>query len=140
MFILICSIYISTLLLFYLVLSFCTIFILSICFFFFLFAFFSSFFFFFFLMIRRPPRSTRTDTLFPYTTLFRSNDRNFTSFNDFLSLNHYLWYCVLVVISYPVVTLIVINGCCFLRPVHSSFTQCIMFYFLQKVKIGRAHV
>src|SRR3546814_15582760 len=35
---------------------------------------------FFFLMILRPPRSTRTDTLFPYTTLFRSlvdsdNDR-----------------------------------------------------------------
>src|SRR3546814_9896027 len=29
---------------------------------------------FFFLMIRRPPRSTRTDTLFPYTTLFRSTD------------------------------------------------------------------
>src|SRR3546814_20419129 len=29
-------------------------------------------FFCFFLMIRRPPRSTRTDTLFPYTTLFRS--------------------------------------------------------------------
>src|SRR3546814_8575159 len=27
---------------------------------------------FFVLMIRRPPRSTRTDTLFPYTTLFRS--------------------------------------------------------------------
>src|SRR3546814_4518711 len=38
---------------------------------------FSDFFFyrfclFFFLMIRRPPRATRTDTLFPYTTLFRS--------------------------------------------------------------------
>src|SRR3546814_4911552 len=29
----------------------------------------------FFLMIRRPPRSTRTDTLFPYTTLFRSDRR-----------------------------------------------------------------
>src|SRR3546814_20988011 len=29
-------------------------------------------FFCFFLMLRRPPRSTRTDTLFPYTTLFRS--------------------------------------------------------------------
>src|SRR3546814_10387329 len=29
-------------------------------------------YFVFFLMIRRPPRSTRTDTLFPYTTLFRS--------------------------------------------------------------------
>src|SRR3546814_15614458 len=28
---------------------------------------------FIFLMIRRPPRSTRTDTLFPYTTLFRSS-------------------------------------------------------------------
>src|SRR3546814_13415444 len=28
--------------------------------------------FVFFLMIRRPPRATRTDTLFPYTTLFRS--------------------------------------------------------------------
>src|SRR3546814_15621116 len=28
--------------------------------------------FLFFLMLRRPPRSTRTDTLFPYTTLFRS--------------------------------------------------------------------
>src|SRR3546814_15996501 len=28
---------------------------------------------FFFLMIRRPPKSTRTDTLFPYTTLVRSS-------------------------------------------------------------------
>src|SRR3546814_8354219 len=35
---------------------------------------------FFFLMIRRPPRSTRTDTLFPYTTLFRSvYDRAFSN-------------------------------------------------------------
>src|SRR3546814_9046263 len=33
-------------------------------------------FIFFFLMIRRPPRSTRTDTLFPYTTLFRSTTPN----------------------------------------------------------------
>src|SRR3546814_11096991 len=33
----------------------------------------SSYLFLFFLMIRRPPRSTRTDTLFPYTTLFRSS-------------------------------------------------------------------
>src|SRR3546814_20478965 len=31
-----------------------------------------SYYLFLFLMIRRPPRSTRTDTLFPYTTLFRS--------------------------------------------------------------------
>src|SRR3546814_21194499 len=42
-------------------------------FFFFLFVMIVFFFtYFFFLMIRRPPRSTRTDTLFPYTTLFRS--------------------------------------------------------------------
>src|SRR3546814_14976251 len=34
------------------------------------------YFFFFFLMIRRPPRSTRTDTLFPYTTLYRSQPFN----------------------------------------------------------------
>src|SRR3546814_9031411 len=33
--------------------------------------------FVFFLMIRRPPRSTRTDTLFPYTTLFRSFEAGF---------------------------------------------------------------
>src|SRR3546814_20808377 len=33
----------------------------------------SMYFSFFFLIIRRPPRSTRTDTLFPYTTLFRSD-------------------------------------------------------------------
>src|SRR3546814_16687780 len=32
---------------------------------------------FFFLRKRRPPRSTRTYTLFPYTTLFRSNPRSF---------------------------------------------------------------
>src|SRR3546814_17949213 len=30
----------------------------------------------FFLMIRRPPKSTRTDTLLPYTTLFRSDRRS----------------------------------------------------------------
>src|SRR3546814_13789803 len=35
---------------------------------------------FVFLMIRRPPRSTRTDTLFPYTTLFRSRRATGRSF------------------------------------------------------------
>src|SRR3546814_8732751 len=34
-----------------------------------------SMFAFIFCMVRRPPRSTRTDTLFPYTTLFRSQGR-----------------------------------------------------------------
>src|SRR3546814_6412583 len=36
----------------------------------------------FFLMIRRPPRSTRTDTLFPYTTLFRSTVGRVEIFKD----------------------------------------------------------
>src|SRR3546814_5459292 len=38
---------------------------------------FSHILIFFFLMIRRPPRSTHTDTLFPYTTLFRSTQAVF---------------------------------------------------------------
>src|SRR3546814_12672484 len=42
-------------------------------------------FFFFFLMIRRPPRSTRTDTLFPYTTLFRSSRSPVVVFDVFKS-------------------------------------------------------
>src|SRR3546814_14573726 len=33
-------------------------------------------------MIRRPPRSTRTDTLLPYTTLFRSNDGSYKLFEQ----------------------------------------------------------
>src|SRR3546814_11518597 len=37
--------------------------------------------FVFFLMIRRPPRSTRTDTLFPYTTLFRSPEEMLGTLN-----------------------------------------------------------
>src|SRR3546814_14458222 len=44
-----------------------------------------SYFFVFFLMIRRPPRSTRTDTLFPYTTLFRSESGAVV---DGVSANH----------------------------------------------------
>src|SRR3546814_4029226 len=36
----------------------------------------------FFLMIRRPPRSTRTDTLFPYTTLFRSGEFGYLRSGD----------------------------------------------------------
>src|SRR3546814_10124440 len=47
-------------------------------------------------MIRRPPRSTRTDTLFPYTTLFRSNlskySYNTTLFYDKYGLNARLRY------------------------------------------------
>src|SRR3546814_21195246 len=45
--------------------------------------------FFFFLMIRRPPRSTRTDTLFPYTTLFRSRLADF-QLAEILQVRHAL--------------------------------------------------
>src|SRR3546814_1346440 len=37
-------------------------------------------------MIRRPPRSKRTDTLFPYTTLFRSGD---STMSGFLAMGNY---------------------------------------------------
>src|SRR3546814_13033530 len=40
---------------------------------------------FFFLMIRRPPSSTRTDSLFPYTTLFRSQPASIDSLADLRS-------------------------------------------------------
>src|SRR3546814_19549192 len=40
------------------------------------------FFYVFFLMMRQPPRSTRTDTLFPYTTLFRSVNARYFTWND----------------------------------------------------------
>src|SRR3546814_11432640 len=38
--------------------------------------------YFFFFMIERPPRSTRTDTLFPYTTLFRSPEHGMATIWD----------------------------------------------------------
>src|SRR3546814_6465617 len=43
---------------------------------------------FFFLRIRRPPRSTRTDTLFPYTTLFRSTSREGKASELYIQLGH----------------------------------------------------
>src|SRR3546814_5127756 len=39
-------------------------------------------------MIRRPPRSTRTDTLFPYTTLFRSALRRSPDLDQFAAARH----------------------------------------------------
>src|SRR3546814_623352 len=45
-------------------------------------------FYFFFLIIRRPPRSTRTDTLFPYTTLFRSYFSKFKKYLIFVLKLH----------------------------------------------------
>src|SRR3546814_1739800 len=45
----------------------------------------------FFLMIRRPPRSTRTDTLFPYTTLFRSSTHDDALANESPVMVHRRW-------------------------------------------------
>ena len=43
-------------------------------------------------MIRRPPRSTRYETLFPYTTLFRSNTMAAAAFSSLLALGHQRWF------------------------------------------------
>src|SRR3546814_15143947 len=40
-------------------------------------------------MIRRPPRSTRTDTLFPYTTLFRSAEADILLIDEILGVGDY---------------------------------------------------
>src|SRR3546814_9361068 len=42
-------------------------------------------------MIRRPPRSTRTDTLFPYTTLFRSTREDVIAYEAFLAQPPATW-------------------------------------------------
>src|SRR3546814_4979987 len=44
-------------------------------------------------MIRRPPRSTRTDTLFPYTTLFRSPDRPESASSPWSTDRYRTWHC-----------------------------------------------
>src|SRR3546814_3500278 len=44
----------------------------------------------FFLRIRRPPRCTRTDTIFPYTTLFRSTAAGCTDKPDLLAISYRL--------------------------------------------------
>src|SRR3546814_14990211 len=45
-------------------------------------------------MIRRPPRSTRTDTLFPYTTLFRSDNISHLLFHAYVAMNEFRYAAV----------------------------------------------
>src|SRR3546814_16379233 len=52
--------------------------------------------YFFFLMIRRPPRSTRTDPLFPYTTLFRSK---YSLFSGVTTLVRLVWWAFIIAFS-----------------------------------------
>src|SRR3546814_608209 len=54
--------------------------------------------FVFFIMIRQPPRSTRTDTLFPYTTLFRSSGGRGRRFESSLP-DQFLAYCRFCTVS-----------------------------------------
>src|SRR3546814_7384468 len=53
----------------------------------------------FFLMIRRPPRSTRTDTLFPYTPLFRSVPRTRSGAPPGLSAEPAWLHCTMIEIE-----------------------------------------
>src|SRR3546814_11312528 len=80
--------------------------------------------FFVFLMIRRPPRSTRTDTLFPYTTLFRS-----------------LWEnCESNVVFGPPSNA---QRVLLFRPwnrIRYDWPSCLLLMFVRLDKIGRAHV
>src|SRR3546814_3011965 len=71
---------------------------------------------FFFLMIRRPPRSTRTDTLFPYTTLFRSAEQNKKlqqSGNDAGRIDHAVGEAPFIVIPAQHANELAINDCGF---------------------------
>src|SRR3546814_8015366 len=55
----------------------------------------------FFLMIRRPPRSTRTDTLFPYTTLFRSLSKQ-KAYGNLAGQEYVDWLCSIIERLMPV--------------------------------------
>src|SRR3546814_17372046 len=82
--------------------------ILSVCSIFLLFLYVS---FFFFLMIRRPPRSTRTDTLFPYTTLFRStNDQREVAFNGLFIADTFGAFMKVLVLLGSILALIMSGG------------------------------
>src|SRR3546814_17043767 len=107
---------------------------------------------FFFLMIRRPPRSTRTDTLFPYTTLFRSLAlKRFSYANDSLLLITGLTL-MFTTHQYPIaqdwltvkLTLVLVYiglGVMALRKGRSARARAL--YFVAAIivyQIGRAHV
>src|SRR3546814_11509645 len=91
-------------------------------------------FVFFFLMLRRPPRSTRTDTLFPYTTLFRSVEA-------FSALPR-LWFLVRMIDAprgaLPLHRYDVVLG---RGPFEESGERALfLLHGIQAVEIGRAHV
>src|SRR3546814_19425346 len=100
--------------------------------------------FVFFLMIRRPPRSTRTDTLFPYTTLFRS--KAMPSIPTCASMTSAAPFALQVAYSDAFIgrEALTISGCCAPTPAQNSFipppvpVDSITGAFMPE--IGRAHV
>src|SRR3546814_15077272 len=93
---------------------------------------------FFFLMIRRPPRPTRTDTLFPYTTLFRSvQEMRPLVPSDRSSLGSFLFYLGGVVLVTPFFLKILVEERDSPRFFAFLFIAagCLLF-----TQIGRAHV
>src|SRR3546814_13419568 len=97
--------------------------------------------YFFFLMILRPPRSTRTDTLFPYTTLFRSLEGSEVC--DWLTSRGTI--CVLVKYRVPKSNHHYDEGChCAVTPKHLLALQdaqrAIRLVRSRASEIGRAHV
>src|SRR3546814_21178243 len=84
----------------------------------------------FFLTIRRPPRSTRTDTLFPYTTLFRSPEpgaANFVKIGDSVKQGD---------------TLVIVEAMKVMNPITSDRAGTISAILIDngQPEIGRAHV
>src|SRR3546814_12822972 len=59
-------------------------------------------------MIRRPPRSTRTDTLLPYTTLFRSKTSSLPGYS--MREHHSRYSTVSIVLHWTIAALIIANA------------------------------
>src|SRR3546814_458144 len=101
-------------------------------------------FLFFFLMIRRPPRSTRTDTLFPYTTLFRSAQGN--KIVKCIMGGSGLGYLPMWLRLYGMDQIGKFHRILYKKDRHivahkiPSAFACIEFYFKAPDEIGRAHV
>src|SRR3546814_19179191 len=86
----------------------------------------------FFLMIRRPPRSTRTDTLFPYTTLFRS------LFDMYVSHWVHQTAVPIALANHVEKNSLQVRSCFWSSQTHQIFVQGKLQFGL--FKIGRAHV
>src|SRR3546814_16608225 len=100
----------------------------------------------FFLMRRRPPRSTRTDTLFPYTTLFRSVSP--TYFAERLSAAVDIRHFWVGMAKVPVLAIVIaLAGCRHglsvrgdVEDLGGRVTVAVVQALFAIIQIGRAHV